>query len=188
MTPEEIVKFWIDDVGPSGWYKSEEKLDTEIRDQFLKVWQEARDGAHGLWLMSPLGALGYLILTDQFPRNMFRGSGDSFATDPNALAVAYDAIEKGWDFEIPTPQRQFFYMPMMHSEKLEDQDAGVKFLAERMLDDEGNNAQHAKAHRLIIQRFGRFPYRNEALGRESTQAELDWMKNEGYSAALKEVE
>lgn len=187
MTPEDVVSYWIDEVGPSGWYKSETSLDDQIRDRFLSTWVQARDGAHGLWLMSAQGALAYLILTDQFPRNMFRGSGDAFATDPSALAVAYDAIEKGWDMEVPEPERQFFYMPMMHSEAMKDQDACVNLMAERLSDPDVNNWLHAKAHRHIIQRFGRFPYRNDAMSRETTKDETDWMANEGYSAALKAV-
>ena len=184
MAPEEIVTFWLEEVGPSGWYKSEDSLDDQIRERFLQTWEEAREGAHGLWLMSAQGALAYLILTDQFPRNMFRGSGDAFATDPSARAVAYDAIEKGWDMDVPEPERQFFYMPMMHSEDMKDQDACVKLMAERLTDPKVNNLLHAKAHRHIIQRFGRFPYRNDALSRETTADEANWMKNEGYSDCL----
>jgi len=188
MTPEAVLKFWLDDVGPTGWYKSEESLDDQIREQFLPAWQEAREGAHGLWLMGPEGALAYLILTDQFSRNMFRGSGDAFATDPSALAVAYDAIEKGWDMKVPEPDRQFFYMPMMHSEDMTDQDACVALMTERLVGAASDNLPHAKAHRLIIERFGRFPYRNEALGRDTTADEAAWMRDEGYSAALKAVQ
>ncbi len=187
MTPEDILQFWLDEVGPSGWYKSDPTLDDTIRSRFLPAWRDACEGAHGLWLMSPEGALAYLILTDQFPRNMFRGSAEAFATDQSARAVAYDAIESGWDMKIPHPQRQFFYLPMMHSEDMADQDACVAYMAER-LDGDGNNLQHARAHRYIIQRFGRFPYRNEALGRESTQAERDWAETEGYAAALRIVD
>ncbi len=187
MTPEKVVSFWLDEVGPKGWYLSEASLDDKIRSRFLPTWQEAREGAYGLWLMSAQGALAYLILTDQFPRNMFRGSGDAFATDKSALAVAYDAIEKGWDMETPEPERQFFYMPMMHSEVLEDLDACVRLMGERMSGDGNENTLHARAHRHIVQLFGRFPYRNDALGRESTQTEVDWMETEGYAGALRAV-
>ena len=188
MTPEEIVAFWLEEIGPSGWYKSDESLDTQIRDRFLATWQDASEGAHGFWLSSATGGLAYLILTDQFPRNMFRGSGDAFATDKSAVAVAYEAIEKGWDMMVPEPERQFFYMPMMHSEDLGDQDACVSFMTERLVGAASDNLRHARAHRHIIRQFGRFPYRNAALGRENTPAEDEWVKNDGYPAALRAVD
>lgn len=188
MKFEDVNTFWLDELDPSDWYKSEPDLDDDIRRRFLSTWQEAREGAHGLWLMSPSGVLAYLILTDQFPRNMFRGSADSFATDPSARAVATDAIKKEWDMEIPEPQRQFFYVPLMHSEDLVDQDRCIDLMKSRMPEEGADSLLHARAHRHIIQVFGRFPYRNAALGRESTKAEVEWMENEGYASALRAVE
>ena len=188
MTPEDVVSFWVEEVGPKGWYGGGDALDQEVRDRFADAWAEAREGAFGLWLTSPVGTLGYIILTDQLPRNMHRGSADAFATDDSARAAAKRAIERNWDMQIPEPERQFFYLPLMHSENLIDQDRCVRLMSTRMPESGDDNLRHACAHRLIIRQFGRFPYRNEALGRTSTSAESAWMEDEGYPAALKAVD
>ena len=187
MTPDDVIAYWIDDVGQKGWYAGGDALDAQVRDRFGDVWKEACDGALGLWLTSPKGVLGYLILTDQLPRNMWRGEGRAFATDRSALAAAKAAVDRKWDMVIPEPERQFFYMPMMHSETLVDQDRCVRLMASRMPESGADNLRHARAHRHIIRQFGRFPYRNEALGRKTTDAEAAWMANEGYAAVLRAV-
>ena len=188
VTPQDVISFWIDEVGPKGWYAGGEDLDAKVRDRFLGTWKEAQEGACGLWLTSPKGSLAYLILTDQFPRNMFRGSPDSFATDKSARAAAKAAIEKDWDLRTKGAARQFFYMPLMHSENLVDQDRCVRLMCKRMGEDGNDNLRHACAHREIIRLFGRFPYRNDALGRTSTKAETAWMADEGYGAVLRVVD
>lgn len=188
VTPEEVLSFWVDDVGPKGWYGGGEALDARVRDGFEAAWQEARGGACGLWLTSPVGALGYIVLTDQLPRNMFRDHADAFATDASARAAAKAAIDRGWDLRIAEPVRQFFYLPLKHSENLCDQDRAVRLLATRMPDTGADNLRHAKAHRDVIRQFGRFPYRNGALGRATTQAETAWMEAGGYAKTLKEVD
>lgn len=183
VTPEEIVSYWVDDVGPKGWYQGSDALDAEIKTRFAETLAEARGGACGLWLTSPVGALGYLILTDQFTRNMFRGSAEGFAYDASARSAAKMAIEKDWDMKIPEPERQFFYLPLMHSENLVDQDRCVRLMCKR-LPAGPDNLRHARAHREVIRKFGRFPYRNDALSRISTKAETDWMAAGGYRLAL----
>jgi len=188
VTPEQVLSFWVDDVGPKGWYGGGEALDARVREGFEGPWKEARDGACGLWLTSPVGALGYIVLTDQLPRNMFRNHADAFATDASARAAAKGAIDRGWDMRIEEPVRQFFYLPLMHSENLCDQDRAVRLLATRMPETGADNLRHAKAHREVIRQFGRFPYRNAALGRATTQAESDWMEAGGYAATLKEID
>ena len=115
--PEDINAFWLDEIGPDGWYDSSEELDARIRDQFEETWNAACDGKFSLWLTYPSGALAYIILMDQFSRNMFRGTGKAFASDAAALAAAKSSIERGWDLRIDEPARQFFYMPLMHSRK-----------------------------------------------------------------------
>ncbi len=187
MTPDDVIAYWVEEVGPKGWYAGGEELDAQVRDRFAPLWKEACEGALGLWLTSPKGVLGYLILTDQLPRNMWRGEGRAFATDRSALAAAKGAVDRKWDMVIPEPERQFFYMPMMHSENLIDQDRCVRLMATRMPDEGADNLRHARAHRHIIRKFGRFPYRNEALGRKTTEAEAAWIADEGYAAALREV-
>lgn len=188
VTPQQVVDFWINEVGPKGWYASDDALDATIRDRFLDKWREAQEGACGLWLTSASEALGYLILTDQFPRNMFRGQPDAFATDRSARAAAKMAIERDWDMKVPEPERQFFYLPLMHSENLSDQDRCVRLMKARMPEAGADNLPHACAHREIIRKFGRFPYRNAALGRANTAAETAWMADHGYAAVLRQVQ
>ena len=186
--PDEILAFWLDEVGPDGWYGGGEELDARIRDRFMEDYERAKSGALSLWLTYPSGALAYIILLDQFPRNMFRGDAKAFATDGVAKAAAVAAISKGWDMKIDEPARQFFYLPLMHAECQSDQDRAVRLIATRMPEHGPGNLPHAKAHREIIRRFGRFPYRNEALSRETKPAEREWMDQGGYGATLRAVE
>ena len=186
--PDDILRFWLDETGPEGWYNGSDALDATIREKFLKTWEAASDGAFSLWLTYPSGALAYVILLDQFPRNMFRGSGQSFATDEIALAAAKAAISKGWDMRIDEPARQFFYMPLMHSENLCDQDRCVRLMKERMPEGGAANLLHAKAHREVIREFGRFPYRNEALARRATEGEAAYVDAGGYGQTVRKLQ
>lgn len=186
--PKEILEFWLDDTGPAGWYNGSDDLDQEIRDRFLKTWEEAQTGAYSLWLTYPSGVLAYIILLDQFPRNMFRGSGEAFASDRIALAAAKVAIHKGWDMKIDEPARQFFYMPLMHSENLCNQEHCVRLMKERMPVAGESNLLHARAHREVIRRFGRFPYRNEALARATTAQERAYLESGGYGSTVKALQ
>ncbi len=129
--PDDILDFWLDGIGPDGWYAGGEDLDATIRDLFEADWRRARDGALSLWLTYPSGTLAYIILTDQFPRNMFRESAQAFELDKAARAAAKMAIAKGWDMRIDEPARQFFYLPLMHSENLADQDRCVRLMMTR---------------------------------------------------------
>ncbi len=186
--PEEILTFWLDEVGPDKWYAQNDALDAEIRDRFLSAWEGAKDGRFSLWLTYPSGALAYIILTDQFPRNMFRGQARAFSTDRAALAAAKSAIDKSWDMKIDEPARQFFYLPLMHSENLCDQERCVRLLCQRMPDTGASNLLHARAHREVIRRFGRFPYRNAALSRPMTGPEADYVSGGGYGETVRELQ
>jgi len=186
--PEEVLGFWLDEVGPKGWYQEDETLDAQIRDRFLETWQAACEGRFSLWLTYPSGALAYIILMDQFPRNMFRGSAKAFSSDRAALAAAKCAVDKGWDLKIDEPARQFFYLPMMHSENLCDQERCVRLMCQRMPQHGASNLLHARAHREVIRRFGRFPYRNAALSREMTEHEAAYVSNGGYGATVRELQ
>ena len=186
--PEDVLSFWLDEIGEDGWYNPTEELDQTIRDRFQDEWERARNGTNGLWLTYPSGTLAYVILLDQFPRNMFRGQGMAFATDRPALAAAKAAISRGWDMRIDEPARQFFYLPLMHSENLCDQDRCVRLICERMPENGESNLLHAQAHREVIRQFGRFPYRNEALGRASTAAEADYVARGGYAHTLRALQ
>lgn len=185
ITPEEVLEFWLDEVGEKGWYAVDDALDQTIRDRFEDAWHDARDGKFDLWLIHPAGMLAYIILMDQFPRNMFRGDARAFATDLQALAAAKSAIERRWDLRIEEPARQFFYLPMMHSESLYDQHRCVRLIVERMPRSGADNLLHAQAHREVIRTFGRFPYRNKALGRASSPSETEFLNNGGYGETLR---
>lgn len=187
VTADDVLKFWLDDCTPADWYKVDESFDDQIRARFEGAWQNLCDGHYSLWLTYPSGALAYIILADQFSRNMFRGQAKAFASDRIALAVAKSVVDKGWDLRIDPPARQFFYMPMMHSENLCDQERCVRLMCERM-NDGGNNLLHARAHREVIRKFGRFPYRNDALGRSSTALEQSYVQGGGYRTTVNTLE
>ncbi|MCF2872760.1 DUF924 domain-containing protein [Octadecabacter sp. G9-8] len=188
ITPEQVISYWVDEIGPKGWYAGGAELDAEIREKFEPTLREAQNGACGLWLTSAVGILGYVILTDQLTRNMFRGEAEAFAMDSSARSAAKTAIERDWDLRIPEPERQFFYLPLMHSENLIDQDRCVRLMCKRLPDSGADNLRHACAHRDVVRQFGRFPYRNKALGRTTTAAEAAWMEAGGYALALKAVD
>lgn len=183
--PEDVLRYWLDDIGPKGWYSGTADLDAEIRARFQTTWETAMDGACGLWLTYPVGTLAYIILTDQFPRNMFRDSDRAFLSDRHSRAACKVAVTRDWDMRISEPARQFFYLPLMHSENLVDQDRAVRLFASRMTRDQSSNLLHAQAHRDVIRQFGRFPFRNAALGRASTEVEADWLAAGGYAVAVK---
>jgi uncharacterized protein (DUF924 family) len=185
---DKVLSFWLDEVGPKDWYATDDALDNRIRDQFLTTWSEATEGALGLWLTYPGGALAYIILTDQFPRNMFRGSARAFETDASALAAAKISIDRKWDLQIAEPARQFFYLPLMHSENLCDQERCVRLMHERMPETGASNLLHAKAHREVIRLFGRFPYRNDALSRPFTAPERDYVADGGYGETVRQLQ
>jgi uncharacterized protein (DUF924 family) len=187
VTPDSILKYWLDEKGPETWYAGGEALDAEIRERFSEAWEELMAGSFGLWLTYPSGALAYIILSDQFPRNMFRGEAKAFASDKAARAAAKAAISRDWDLKIDEPARQFFYLPLMHSENLSDQDRAVRLICTRMPETGQSNLVHARAHREVIRKHGRFPFRNEALGRKSTGAESTFLANGGYMAIVNEL-
>lgn len=181
-TAEAVTKFWIDEVGPQGWYKVDQTVDRAICERFEETWRAAKSGSMERWLLRPNSALALLIVLDQFPRNMFRGCHRAFSSDAEALAAAKKAISLGHDLHAPEPGRQFFYMPLMHSECLVDQDRCVRLILTRMPKNGTATLPHARAHRDVIRQFGRFPYRNDALGRASSSGERTYLEAGGYSA------
>ena len=186
--PDEVLSFWLDDVGEAGWYAQDNDLDAEIARRFGPTWEGACNGRFSLWLTYPTGALAYIILTDQFSRNMFRDSGQAFASDRLALAATKFAIDRKWDMRIDEPARQFFYMPLMHSENLCDQERCIRLMKERMPKTGEGNLLHAKAHREVIRKFGRFPYRNKALSRRFTKVEQAYVQGGGYGTTVRELQ
>ena len=182
--PVDVLDYWIGDLGPDGWYAGGDAIDAECRLRFHDLWQAAAEGGLDHWVDGTVGTLAYLVLTDQIPRNIHRGTALAFATDPLALAAARRAVEAGWDLGAPEPERQFFYLPFEHSEDLADQDRAVALIAERLPDGGAETLLHAHAHREVIRRFGRFPFRNDALGRTTTEAEQAFLDAGGYAAVV----
>jgi uncharacterized protein (DUF924 family) len=164
----DVLKFWFG-LDKEQWWRGGPELDQRIKQGFLKLWTEKRQLPVESFLDNPLTALAGVILFDQFPRNMFRGSAEQFATDLLALAIAKGALEKNFDDELQPQERAFLYMPFQHSENLADQNRAVLLFA-ALGDDE--QLGYAKKHRDIIERFGRFPHRNAMLGRAPRADEL----------------
>ncbi len=182
----EIIRFWRIEVGEKYWYQSSEQIDAAIRRRYAPLWQVGAQGALSEWERNAEGALALLLLLDQFPRNMFREDPRAFQTDPMARRYADRAIAEGFDLQIGPPLQQFFYLPFMHSEELSDQDRAVSLFAERWRSED--NLRHARAHRSVIERFGRFPWRNSALDRETTPEEQAFMEQGGYRKALADAD
>lgn len=175
-----VLTFWLDEVGQRGWYKSDPAVDTEIRERFASALADAMAGRCGHWLVSAEGALAFLILLDQFSRNMYRGEAGAFGADARALAAAKVALAAGYDMQIAEPERQFFYLPLMHSERLSDQERCIRLIMMRMPDWGHDNLPHAIKHRDVIRLLGRFPSRNAALNRADTEAERAYRVARGY--------
>ncbi|WP_424932110.1 DUF924 family protein [Amaricoccus macauensis] len=181
---EQILTFWFDEIGTDAWYNASPELDATILQKFEQIWGFAARGELDQWICEPLTSLALLVLLDQFPRNMFRGDRKAFATDAKALRAAKEAISIGHDQRLEMPGRQFFYLPFMHSEIGPDQERAVRLF---MFSEAETGLLHARAHRWVIRKFGRFPYRNEAFGRKNTPEEEAFLANGGYELALKEV-
>ncbi|WP_045389805.1 DUF924 family protein [Falsirhodobacter sp. alg1] len=183
--PQSVLDFWLNDCEPEDWYSGTPEIDEEVREKFRDLWEAALEGGLEHWIDGPVGTLAYLIVCDQFSRNIWRGQARAFATDPQARAAARHAIEMGWDMAAPEPERQFFYLPFEHSEHVDDQALSVHLFRERMPDTGNTTLIHARAHEAIIHRFGRFPFRNKALGRTNTPEEDAFMEAGGYSGFVK---
>jgi uncharacterized protein (DUF924 family) len=182
VQPEEILQFWRE-AGPSRWYRSDDAFDTLIRERFEAAHHAAARGELDDWLETPAGALALVILLDQFPRNLYRGSAHAFATDPLARAAARSAIARGHD-QAPVAQdlREFFYLPFEHAEELAEQDRAIElFEALGKAKGDPDTAKWAQIHRIIIAQFGRFPHRNRCLGRETTAEEQGFLDGGGFS-------
>ena len=183
----QILDFWVSEIGPKRWYNGSPELDETTRGRFMADWEAALDGDFSDWKETPQGCLGYLILTDQFPRNMFRNDPRAFATDAMARRVATYGVENDFDLQVDRVVQEFFYLPFEHSEDMVDQLRCEIYISTRMSTPEVS-LLHARAHQVIIRQFGRFPYRNKALGRDSTEAELSFLNNNGYQGVLKTLQ
>jgi uncharacterized protein (DUF924 family) len=170
----EVLRFWFDE-HPKDWFVKNSAFDTEIHSRFSPVHEAASAGRLAHWSEEARSCLALVIVLDQFPRNMFRGTARAFATDALARAGARVILEHGWDRQMTQQERLFAYLPFEHSESLEDQILSC----ELMKDFEPEQARYALRHREIIERFGRFPHRNAVLGRDSTAAEIEFLKLPG---------
>jgi uncharacterized protein (DUF924 family) len=175
-SPDDLLRFWTD-AGPKKWFRKDAAFDADCRDRFLPLHERAARGELGAWARSAEGALGLVLLLDQVPRNAFRGSARSYATDPLARVAAQQAIRRGFEQQVAEPLRNFFCLPFMHSEWLPDQELALQLT--RGLGEEA--PKFARIHHEIIQRFGRFPHRNAVLGRRTTPAEQAFLDEGGFA-------
>ncbi len=181
--PREVLDFWFGREGEEGygeyrqaWFTKDAEFDREVRDRFESVHEEAAAGRLEGWKDEAQSCLALIITLDQFPRNMFRGDPKTHATDADAVAVAQHAVEHAYDRELPSFQRLFVYMPFMHSEGLEDQRFSVE-LFQGLSAETGSEdlLRYATRHMEIVERFGRFPHRNQVLERETTPEEAEFL-------------
>jgi uncharacterized protein (DUF924 family) len=187
ITLEDVRTFWFEEAGPAAWYRVSPAFDARMRRRFARMIEHsARDIDQGRApaIETPEDALAIVLLFDQFPRNIWRGSGKAFAFDRKARDLSHMMIDRGFDWAIDESQRAFVYMPFMHSESLEDQDLCISMAADR-LDGQGTHT-HAVKHREVIAQFGRFPFRNVALGRVSTPEEIAFLDGGGYAPGRKD--
>lgn len=183
---QQVLDFWFGTPGSPEyqtlrkiWFRGgTPEFDQKIRDKFLSSHEAAAAGSYDEWIDSVDGCLALLILLDQFPRNMFRRMGRAFATDTKAREIAKHAVAQGFDKAVHKTQRNFFYLPYEHSEELTDQIAGIELMKRT---GSSRSIHAAQEHHDIIEKFGRFPHRNQALGRESTPEEIQYMKDGGKS-------
>jgi len=194
---EAILEFWFGSPGTSGhappdyaarWWKKDPAFDEVIRERFQGLFEAVRSGEHDDWLTSARGRLATILVLDQFPRNMFRGTARMHESDARALDIALSGIDLAFDRALPGDLRAFFYMPLMHAESRAAQDACVRLLrdfAAELPGPEGerirNNLKFAEQHRDIVVRFGRFPHRNAILGRRSSPEEQRYLDEGGLT-------
>ncbi|HEX2648420.1 MAG TPA: DUF924 family protein [Burkholderiales bacterium] len=172
MDAEKVLEFWFGQ-DRKRWFVKDPAFDEEIRGRFLPWYEKAFHGSFRHWHGEARSCLALVILFDQFPRNMFRGTARAFASDGLALASARTLVDKGWDATMTADERTFAYLPFEHSESLEDQELSMRLF-------QGNeNEEWARKHWEIIRRFGRFPHRNAILGRKSTPEEIEFLKQPG---------
>ncbi|MCW8931156.1 MAG: DUF924 domain-containing protein [Gammaproteobacteria bacterium] len=172
FTPENILDYWYCERIKKHWFRSTPELDAEIKEKFEGVWESAANGELNHWADTAEGALALVIILDQLPLNMFRNQPKSFQTEQLSVQIARQAIAQKMDSQLPKNQLSFLYMPLMHSENLEDQEFSVQLFERAGLED---NARFARHHKEIVEKFGRFPHRNSILNRQSTQQELDYL-------------
>jgi uncharacterized protein (DUF924 family) len=193
----EILDFWFGELDQHGcaspnqrkrWWTKSDAFDETIRSKFLPDYVSIVGGDRERWRSTPRGALAYIVVLDQFSRNMFRDTPEMFAADPLAQEACYEGLDAGFDMELGFDERVFFYLPLEHSEDIEDQQRCLEVFThlcevapESLKADADYYLDYAKRHQAIIERFGRYPHRNEILGRASTAEEIEFLKQPGSS-------
>ncbi|MFL6652401.1 MAG: DUF924 family protein [Sulfurifustaceae bacterium] len=178
MNPDEVLRFWFEDIVPDQWWRADSAFDATIRARFEPVPGAAGRGALAGWRATAEGRLAEILVLDQFSRNLYRGAPAAFAHDVVALVLAQEAVACGADRRLPPAKRAFLYLPYMHSESLL-----VHADAMRLFDQPGleSNLEYEIKHREILERFGRYPHRNAILGRPSTPAEIEFLRTSDSS-------
>lgn len=178
MTAQDVLHFWFDQSTPQQWFQKDAAFDTAIRDRFAALHASAAQGELWEWRTTASGRLAEVIVLDQFSRNLLRDQPQAFSQDGMALALAQEAVRQGLDVHLPSTQRAFLYMPYMHSESRRVQAESVRLFTAL---GNANNLDFAHQHQVIVERFGRFPHRNQVLGRASTPEETTFLQQPGSS-------
>ncbi len=182
-TARDVLQFWFGDTPGTRrkeWFVKDPAFDAEIRARFLDLHEAATHGELAAWNEAADSALALIVLTDQFPRNLFRGEARAFATDPIAFATAHHVLARGWDAAMRPVERMFVYLPYEHSEVLSDQEKSLQlFEPLGAFEETKDTVEYARKHWEIVKRFGRFPHRNAALGRPGTPEETEFLKQPG---------
>ncbi len=173
---QDVITFWFDETDKAKWFVKDASFDQLIRDRFAELHAQAVACELSHWRETALGSLAEIIVLDQFSRNIFRDEPQAFLFDPLALALAQVAIAKGFDKTLTAEQTSFLYMPFMHSESLAIHNQAVQLFTEL---GASSNLEFELKHKAIIEQFGRYPHRNEILGRYSTAQELEYLAQPG---------
>lgn len=170
-----FLEFWYSDTMSQHWFNSTSEIDNQIKHQYQTLWEAGARGDLDSWGNQAESALALIIILDQLPLNMFRNDQKSFSTEQKAVSICKQAINKGLDKLIDKNKLAFFYMPLMHSENIDDQNLSLTLFKESGLSD---NAKFSEHHRAIVKQFGRFPHRNNILGRNSTKEEIEYLESD----------
>lgn len=175
---QDVLAFWFDELTPQDWFNGGDDIDQLIKERFAQVHSAAVQGELYTWRDSALGRLAEIIVLDQFSRNIGRDTSQAFAADPMALVLAQEAVAGGYDHQLNDQQKSFLYMPYMHSESLVIHEQAVELFSQTGLE---HNLDFEFKHKVIIEKFGRYPHRNQILGRVSTEEELVFLQQPGSS-------
>jgi uncharacterized protein (DUF924 family) len=181
LTPSEILDFWFEDdrcLHRDRWFKKSTDFDTRCT-RFTAAIRAARSGALDHWALTPDGGLALIVLLDQLSRNVFRGTAEAFAADTHALRIARGMVDASFDKRLSPCERMFVYLPFEHAETIEDQNESVRLFGLLSSETDRDTLDYALRHREVIERFGRFPHRNAALGRSTTPEEAEYLAQPG---------